>query len=62
MTYRYLTVEMSEHAKTTGGYIDQKLFKTTGTYGFDSIVLDNINAKVIGNYIEFVRHQAVVLF
>ena len=38
MTYQYLTVEMFEHAKTTGGYINQKLFKTTGTYGFDSII------------------------
>ena len=55
MTYQYLTVEMFEHAKTTGGYIDRKLFKTTGTYGFDSIILDNISMKVIGNYIEFVR-------
>ena len=55
MTYQYLTVEMFEHAKMTGGYIDQKLFKTTGTYGFDSVILDNISMKVIGNYIEFVR-------
>ena len=55
MTYQYLTVEMFEHAKTTGGYIDQKLFKTTGTYGFDSIILDNINMKVIGKYVEFVQ-------
>ena len=43
------------HAKTTGGYIDQMLFKTTRTCGFDSIVLDNIIIKVIGNYNEFVR-------
>ena len=50
MTYQYLTVQMFEHAN-----IDQKLFKTTGTYGFDSIILDNISMKVIGNYIEFVR-------
>ena len=55
MTYQYLTVEMFEHAKTTGGYIDQKLFKTKGTNGFDSIILDNISMKVIGNYIDFVR-------
>ena len=55
MTYQYLRVEMFENAKMTGGYIDQKLFKTTGTYGFDSIVLDNISMKVIGNYIELVR-------
>ena len=55
MTYQYLTIEMFEHAKTTGGCIDQKLFKTTGTYGFDSIILDNISMKVTGNYIEFVR-------
>ena len=46
---------MFEHARTTGRYIDQKLFKTTGTYGFDSITLDNISIKVIGNYVEFVR-------
>ena len=45
MTYQYLTVEMFEHAKTIGGYIDQKLFKTTGTYGFDSIVLDKISIE-----------------
>ena len=32
MTYQYLTVEMFEHAKTTDGDIDQKPFKTTGTY------------------------------
>ena len=49
MTYQHLTVEMFEHAKITGGYIDQMLFKTTRTCGFDSIV------KVIGNYNEFVR-------
>ena len=55
MTYQYLTVKMFEHAKTTGGYIDQKLFKTTGTYGFDSIILDNISMKVIGKYVDFVR-------
>ena len=55
MTYQYLTVEMFEHAKTSGGHIDQKLFKTTGPYGFDSIILDNISMKVIGNHIEFVR-------
>ena len=35
--------------------IDQKLFKTTGTYGFDSIALDNISMKIIGNHIDFVR-------
>ena len=55
MTYPYLTVEMFEHVKTTCSYIDQKLFKTTATYGFDLIVLYDISRKVTGNYIEFVR-------
>ena len=55
MTYQNLTVEKFEHAKTTGEDIDQMLFKTTRTCGFDSIVLDNIIMKVIGNYNEFVR-------
>ena len=36
MTYQYLTVEMVNRAKTNGGFIDQKMFKTAGKYGFDS--------------------------
>ena len=46
---------MFEHAERTSGYIDQKLFKATRTYGFDSIIPDNISMKVSGNYVEFVR-------
>ena len=39
MTYQYLTVEMVNKAKTNGGFIDQKMFKTASKYGFDSLFL-----------------------
>ena len=39
MTYQYLTVEMVNKAKTNGGFIDQKIFKTAGKFGFDSLYL-----------------------
>ena len=35
MTYQYLTVDMVNAAKANGGFIDQKMFKTAGRYGFD---------------------------
>ena len=34
MTYQYLTVDMIASAKEKGGFIDQKVFKTAGKYGF----------------------------
>jgi len=30
MTYQFSTVEMARTAKTDGGFIDQKMFKTAG--------------------------------
>jgi len=38
MTYQYLTAEMVNKAKTNGGFIDQKMFKTAGKYFFDSLL------------------------
>ena len=43
MTYQYLTVDMIATAKEKGGFIDQKAFKTTGKYGFDSLILTDAN-------------------
>ena len=37
MTYQNLTVEMVRSAKNNGGFVDKKMFKTAGKYGFDSL-------------------------
>ena len=47
MTYQYLTVEMVNRAKTNGGFIDQKMFKTAGKYGFDSLFLTDTSMQVL---------------
>ena len=54
MTYQYLTIEMVNKAKTNGGFIDQKLFKTTGKYGFDSLFLTDTSMHVFDGYIKFI--------
>ena len=50
MTYQYLTVEMVNKAKTNGGFIDQKLFKTAGKYGFDSLFLNHTSMQILDSY------------
>ena len=55
MTYRYLTVDMVRAAKENGGFIDQKKFKTTSKYGFDSLILTDANMQVLDSYTSFVR-------
>ena len=55
MTYQYLTVEMVNNAKTNGGYIDQKMFKTAGKYGFDSLFLTDTSMQVLEGFINHVR-------
>ena len=52
MTYQYLTVEMVNKAKTNGGFIDQKMFKTAGKYGFDSLYLTETSMQVLDGYID----------
>ena len=42
-------------AKEKDGFIDQKTFKTTGKYGFDSLVLTDANMQVLDGYISYVR-------
>ena len=55
MTYRYLTVEMVNKAKTNGGFIDQKMFKTAGKNGFDSLYLTETSMQVLDGYINHIR-------
>ena len=55
MTYQYLTVEMVNKAKTNGGFIDQKMFKTAGKYGFDSLYLTETSMQLLDGYINHIR-------
>ena len=55
MTYQYLTVDKVNAAKANGGFVDQKMFKTAGKYGFDSLILTDASMQVLDNYISFVR-------
>ena len=55
MTYQYLKVEMVNKAKTNGGFINQKMFKTAGKYGFDSLYLTETSMQVLDGYINHIR-------
>ena len=55
MTYQYLTVDMVETAKTNGGFIDQKKFKTAARFGFDTLCLTDTSLQVLDAYISNVR-------
>ena len=55
MTYQYLTVEMCDKAKSSGGFVDQTTFKTIKTYGFDSFILNDKSIALIDEYIKYIR-------
>ena len=55
MTYQYLTVEMVNKAKTNGGFIDQKMFKTAGKFGFDSHYPTETSMQELDGYINHIR-------
>ncbi|KAK3734486.1 hypothetical protein QZH41_000093 [Actinostola sp. cb2023] len=55
MTYQYLTVDMIEAAKGNEGFIDQKKFKTTARFGFDSLYLSDTSMHVLDAYISYIR-------
>ena len=55
MTYQYLTVEMLNKAKTNGGFIDHKIFKTAEKCGFDSLYLTKTSTQVSDGYINHIR-------
>ena len=54
-TYQYLTVEMVRSAKNNDGFVDQKMFKTAGKYGFDSLFLTDTSMQVLDGYIDHIR-------
>ena len=55
MTYQHLAVEMVNKAKTNDGFIDQKMFKPAGKYGFDSLFLTDTSMQVLDGYINHIR-------
>ena len=55
MTYQYLTLAMIENAKVNGGFVDQRQFKTAARYGFDSLILDRTNIRVLDDFIKYIR-------
>ena len=46
---------MFEESKGCGGFIDQKEFKTSLQYTFDSVLLDVRSTEIIDDYIRYVR-------
>ena len=55
MTYQFLTVDMINKAKSNGGFVDQKDFKTSDTYVFDTLALDDEIMEFLDVYICFIR-------
>eukprot|EP00111_Clytia_hemisphaerica_P013746 TCONS_00040445-protein len=55
MTFQYLTLTMIEKAKQVDGFIDQREFKTTGKYLFDTLILTEEVFTVLDTYTDFVR-------
>ena len=55
MTYQYLTISMFEKSKGCSGFIDQREFKTSLQYTFDSVLLDVQSSEIIDDYIRYVR-------
>ena len=55
MTFQFLTTEMVEKAKKNGGFIDQKEFKTSTKYIFDSLIITEDVFEILDLYIEHVR-------
>ena len=55
MTFQFLTLPMIEKAKKNDGFIDQREFKTAGTYLFDTLILTEDVLSILDIYIDFVR-------
>lgn len=51
MTFQYFTIPMFEQAKLNGGYVDQRLFKTSSTFVFDSFVMDADVLRLLDLYV-----------
>jgi len=55
MTYQFLTVDMVNKAKTNGGFIDQKEFKTADNFVFDTLIIDREVLHILQLFIDHVR-------
>ena len=55
MTYQFFTVPMFEHAKKDGGFVDQKSFKTSQAYTFDSFIMDEDVIRLLDLYVVHCR-------
>ena len=55
MTYQHFTLRMFESAKRNDGMVDQKIFKTAKTYGFDSVYFGKDSIEFLEQYIIYVR-------
>ena len=55
MTYQHLALRMFESAKRNDGVVDQKMFKTAKTYGFDSVYFGKGSIEFVEQYIIYVR-------
>ena len=55
MSVQFLTTQMMELAKSNDGFVDQKQFKTSDVYLFDSLKFSNAAIAVIDSYIDVIR-------
>ena len=55
MTYQFLTLEMIEKCKINGGFIDQKDFKTSVRYVFDTLIIIVDVMLLLDLYIKYIR-------
>ena len=55
MTFQYITLQMVEVARISGGFIDQTEFKTAATYTFGTLIISEEVIKVLYCYIFHVR-------
>ena len=47
-------IEMVDKAKMNGRIIDEKLFKTAGNYGLDSLFLTDTSMQVLEDYVNHI--------
>ena len=55
MTFQFLSLSMIEKAKTIGGFIDQREFKTSDKYLFDTLIMTDEMFAVLDVYVDHVR-------
>ena len=55
MTYQLFTLSMFENAKKQNGYVDQKEFKTSQAFAFDSFVMDEDVMRLLNLYVVYCR-------